>query len=193
MDPALDTLSRELERYREYLRLLARLQLDEQYQNRVDISGVVQVTLLEGCRALACVQGADPGSAGPLLRQILANNIRDELRKILAAGRDVNRDRSLEAALDASSTRLENWLAADQSSPSERAVRHEQALALAQALADLPEDQRTAVELHHLRGWTLAEVAERLGRGKGAVAQLLFRALKNLRTALRGRVGDGHE
>ena len=72
-------------------------------------------------------------------------------------------------------------MAADQSSPSGRAERHEELLRLAAALTALPDDQRRAVEMHHLEGRPLAEVAAELGRSKGAVAQLLFRGLKKLR------------
>jgi RNA polymerase sigma-70 factor (ECF subfamily) len=86
--------------------------------------------------------------------------------------------------MDQSSARLEAWLAADQSSPSVRAERHEELFRLAAALAALPEDQRRAVELHHIQERPLAEVAAELGRSKGAVAQLLFRGLKKLRELL---------
>src|SRR5205823_5434891 len=94
---------------------------------------------------------------------------------------DVAREFSLEAAVEASSSRLEAWLAADQSSPSQQAMRQEQLLALANALTQLPADQRQAVELHHLQGCPLAEVAGHMGRSKGAVAALLFRGLQSLR------------
>jgi RNA polymerase sigma-70 factor (ECF subfamily) len=123
------------------------------------------------------------------LRRALANNLRDEVRKLATAARDVKRERSLEAALDESSARLEGWLAAEQSSPSTRAVRHEEQVRLADALSRIPEAQRLAVELHHLQGLPLSEVAAQLGRTKGAVAQLLFRGL----TRRRELMGDERE
>jgi RNA polymerase sigma-70 factor (ECF subfamily) len=145
---------------------------------------VVQQTLLEAHQALARFPDRDTAVRAAWLRQILANNLRDEVRKFATAARDVDRERSLEAALDESSARLGKWLAAEQSSPSQRAIRHEELLRLAEALTCLPEDQRLAVELHHLKGCPLAEVAAQLGRTRGAVAALLFRALGKLRQAL---------
>ena len=94
------------------------------------------------------------------------------------------RERSLEAALDQSSARLEAWLAAKQSSPSQRAERNEQALRLAAALAELPEAQREALVLQHWHGWSLAQIAEHLGRTPDAAAGLLKRGLQQLRTLL---------
>jgi RNA polymerase sigma-70 factor (ECF subfamily) len=79
---------------------------------------------------------------------------------------------------------MEGWLAADQTSPSQRASRHEQALRLASALARLPADQREAVELHHLHGLTVAEVGERMGRTRASAMGLIFRGLKALRGLL---------
>jgi RNA polymerase sigma-70 factor (ECF subfamily) len=174
----------ELEQFRDYLNLLARLQLDARLQGKIDLSGVVQQTLLDAHQALGRLGDRNVSLRAAWLRQILANNLRDEVRKLGTAARDVERERSLEAAMDQSSSRLEGWLAADQSSPSEQAMRQERTLALAAALARLPADQRRAIELHHLRGETLADVAWQLGRTKGAVAALLFRGLRKLRELL---------
>ncbi len=183
-DYAADPADR-LERYRAYLALLARLQLDERLQGKADLSGVVQQTLLEACQASDKMPQQEHEIAR-WLRRILANNLRDEVRKLYAQARDAAREQSLEAALEASSLRIEGWLAAEQSSPSQRASRNEALLRLAAALADLPQDQRHAIELHHLQGLSLAETAIHMQRSKGAVAALLFRGLKSLRTLLGG-------
>jgi RNA polymerase sigma-70 factor, ECF subfamily len=171
----------EMERFREYLSLLARLQLDPRLQGKVDLSGVVQQTLLEAHQAMSAFKEQSEPHQVAWLRQILANNLRDEVRKFATAARDVARECSVEKALEASSSRLEAWLAADQSSPSEQAMRQEQLLALANALVQLPADQRQAVELHHLQGYPLTDVARQMSRSKGAVAALLFRGVKKLR------------
>jgi RNA polymerase sigma-70 factor (ECF subfamily) len=87
-------------------------------------------------------------------------------------------------ALDESASRLEVLLAADESSPLQKVVRQEQLLGLAHALARLAPDQREAVELRHLRGLSVADVAGQMGRSREAVAKLLFRGLNRLRKFL---------
>ncbi len=173
-----------LERFREYLCLLARLQVDEPLRAKIDLSGVVQQTLLEAHQAREQLRGHSDAQQAAWLRRILANNLADEVRKLGTAKRDLGREHSLEGAVEASSARLEQWLAAEQSSPSQQAARHEQMARLAEALAALPEQQRRAVELHHLQGRPLVECAAELGCSKPAVAGLLHRGLKRLRELL---------
>ena len=184
MDNGVSDRERELERIREFLVLLARLQIDPLFQGKVDLSGVVQQSLLEVHQAYDQFHSWDEARQAAWLRKVLAHNLTDEVRKLRTAGRDVTREQPLEAALERSSARLEACLAADQSSPSMQAIRHEQLLRLAAALARLPEDQRTAVELHHLRGCAVADVARLMDRSNGAVGALLVRGLKKLRGLL---------
>lgn len=80
--------------------------------------------------------------------------------------------------------RLADWLAADHTSPSERAARNEQFERLAGALAELPDAQRIAVEMRYLQKMKLTEIARHMGRTEGAVSQLLHRAVVALRGAL---------
>src|SRR5262249_47685812 len=114
MDRAASVQERALERFREFLSLLARLQLDPRLQGKVDLSGVVQQTLLEAHLAFEQLRGWDESQRAAWLRKALAHNLTDEVRKLRTAGRDVAREQPLEAALERSSARLEAWLAADQ-------------------------------------------------------------------------------
>jgi RNA polymerase sigma-70 factor (ECF subfamily) len=63
-------------------------------------------------------------------------------------------------------------------------VRAERLLELSQALARLPKDQRTAVELRYLHGLAVPDVAERMNRSTLSVTGLLYRGMKILRDVM---------
>lgn len=174
----------DLEPFRERLHVLARLQLDSRLQGKLDLSGVVQQTLLEAHQGQPQVQG-QTGDMFRWLRRILLRNLVDEVRKLRRVKHGAVHEQSLEAALDESAARLEASLVDDGSSPSEQAERNEHAARLAAALAELPDEQREAVILHHLEGHTLAEVAQRMGKSKDAVAGLVQRGIRKLRDLLK--------
>src|SRR5689334_12129779 len=119
-----DRRGRSLERYRDYLLLLARSQLDRDLQAKLDPSDVVQQTLLKAHQNWDQVRGRSETERAAWLRAVLARHVADVVRKFdLWRG---GRERSLEAALEQSSARLESWLSAEASSPSEQFERHEQ-------------------------------------------------------------------
>lgn len=170
-----------LERYRPYLHLLARLHLDARLQSKLDPSDVVQQTLTRAHQRREQFRGQTEAELAGWLRRILANTLTDAARKYR---HELTVAHSLEQVIEESSARLEDWLAARGDSPGDQAARHEEMLALAAALDQLPADQRQVIELHHLQGYYLADVAERLGRTEAAVAGLLRRGRKRLRELL---------
>jgi RNA polymerase sigma-70 factor (ECF subfamily) len=175
---------RLLHRFHEYLTFVARLQTAGRSAAKLDVSGIVQQTLLEAHQAMRELASLSEERQTAWLRQVLRNNLADEIRRLSAQKRDMGLEQSLDADLDQSMNRLGRLVPADQSSPSQRAHKNEQLLRLAEALNRLPEAQRQAVELHHLLGMTLGEVAERVQSSKPAVAGLLHRGLKKLRELL---------
>ena len=176
---------RALDQYREYLILLARLQLDPRLRDKLDPSDVVQQTLLDAHQRQEQFRGQTEPEKAAWLRQILARNLVDALRAFGRAKRDVARERSLDAAVEQSSQRLEAWLVAEQSSPSQKLDRRERAVQLADALATLPEAQREALVLQHWHGFSLAEIGQHMGRSPAAVAGLIKRGLRQLRGLLK--------
>ena len=192
MRPTASEEIRSVENYRDYLLLLVRLQVGSRPRAKLDASDVVQQAILHAHEKRGQFRGGTENEWLAWLRAILANALAAAVRRIDTQARDPARERSLEAELERSSSRLEVLLAADQTSPSERAVRGEELLRLAQAIAVLPEDQRRVVELHYLKGLAVAEVADQIGRTRPAAVGLLFRGLKRLRELLRDPGESGH-
>ena len=170
-----------LECYRGYLHALARLRLGPWYRAGIDPSDVVHQAMLKAYQHRGQFRGQTEAEWRAYLRKILANAAADALRALA-------QEAAIRQGLDESSARLEAWVAAEQSSPSQRAQREEQLLRLADALARLSEDERTALELRYFQDppWPLADIARRLGRPTPkAVAGLLARGLDKLRRHLR--------
>jgi RNA polymerase sigma-70 factor, ECF subfamily len=174
-----------LERYRSWLGLLARLQVEPRFRAKFDASDIVQQTLLEAVKDWPKFRGGTEAELAAWLRQILAHVLLHEVRRYGGAQhRDIGREVSLEEALAESSRRLGAALAAPGSSPSERAGRHELELRLADALARLPADYAEIILLRNVEGLSHEEAAARMERGVGAVRMLWFRALARLRQEL---------
>jgi len=171
--------ARPLEHYREYLRLLARLQLDPRLRLQLDASDIVQQTLLKAHERFHQFRGQTDQELRSWLRAILARNLADAIRTFRRQKGD--RAHSLETALEESSAKIEVFLASEESSPSQGALRAERLIGLAEALAQLPGDQRTAVELRYLSGLAVPDVANQMGRSTVSVTGLLYRGMKTLR------------
>jgi RNA polymerase sigma-70 factor (ECF subfamily) len=186
-----DASAREalLESYRNYLRLLARTGLDAGLRDKADPSDIVQETLLKAHQHFEQFRGHSEGELTIWLRQILARNLADFARRFHGtAARKVARERSLEELLDQSSLALGNLIAVRGSSPSAHALRREQSVVLADALADLSEDYREVIVLRSLQERDWDDVAQRMGRSPGAVRILWARALTRLRPLIEVRL-----
>jgi RNA polymerase sigma-70 factor (ECF subfamily) len=173
-------------RYRALLRVMvAQFRLSPRFGGRFDSSDLVQETLLKAHKKIDQFRGTTEAELLKWLQQILANTLRDELRKAKAQERDVAREQSLEAAVADSSARLEAYLADKQASPAEQAERHERLVRVADAISKLPEDQQTAIVKRDLLGTPVAEIAEEMSRTEKSVAGLLIRGRTTLRRLLR--------
>jgi RNA polymerase sigma-70 factor (ECF subfamily) len=174
-----------LERHRNWLTLLARLQVDGRFRGKFDPSDAVQQTMLEAVRAWPQFRGRTEGELSAWLRRILARVLAHEARRYLDTGRrDLTREVSLERALAESSDRLGDAALATGTSPSQHAIRHEAELRLAEALARLPDEYREVLLMRNIEGLSHDEVARRMDRSAGAVRMLWVRALARLREEL---------
>jgi len=170
-----------LERFRAYLRLLARFRFPAMLQAKIDPSDLIQQTLLNAHRAADQFHGHTLAEQTAWLRRIFANTLANAVRDFTREARDVAVEQSLQTSLDESSARIEAWLASDHTPPVEAVERNEQLLTLADHLAELPEIQREVLLLRYCEGWSLAAIAAHLGRTRPSVASLLRRGLAELK------------
>ena len=173
------------EAFRGLLRLQARqLELDPRLERRFDSSDLVQETLLKAHANLAQFRGQTEAEMVGWLEGILGNVAVDEMRKAHAQRRDVTLEQSIQAVLADSSFRLNQYLADQQASPRQQAEWSEFLRDFAQAMEQLPEDQRDAVIQRDVMGTPVGAIAKQMQTTENAVAGLLLRGRRKLRTLL---------
>ncbi|MCS7469597.1 sigma-70 family RNA polymerase sigma factor [Stieleria sp. ICT_E10.1] len=173
-----------LEQYRNYLRVLADMQLNPRLRAKEDVSDVVQITLLQAHRDQGNFRGKSEGELRSWLKTIVTHTLINLAKKYQARKRDLRIERSIDQQMQESAIRIVGELSADQTSPSEHVMRQERAEQLADAMSLLLEDECEAVMLKHVHDWKVADIAEHLGRSPEGVAGLLRRGLKKLRRSM---------
>lgn len=172
------------DRYRPYLHLIAQASLGSILRQKVDASDVVQHALMEAYEKQDDFCGDDEATRMAWIKRILKNKIIDFARHWQRAGRNAWRDIPMEKMVGDSIVRVDDWLVASQTSPSQHAVRQEELLKLPAALDQLPADLREAIVMHHLQGMKLREIAERIGCNETTVGRRLMRGLKQLKQVM---------
>lgn len=174
---ALGTL---LDEYREYLRLLAQRAMDGRLGARIDASDVVQQTYLSAVRRFTEFEGQSGDDLAGWLYRIHERNLIDAARRhIQAEKRAVGNEATL--------VEEESIADVELTSPSQRLMRSENAVKLARAIGQLPDDQAKAIRLRHLDGWSIEEICSHMDKSERAVAGLLHRGIQNLRKAFTSR------
>jgi RNA polymerase sigma-70 factor (ECF subfamily) len=182
-----DALARTdlLGRFRHYLALLAQLQIQPVLQAKYDESDVIQETCLQAVESFHQFRGTSEAQLAAWLRQILAHKAAWMARRYLATGnRDARLEQRLGLGLDQSSLDIANVVPVRQASPSQAAMRRERAVLLADALANLTDDQRQVLIMHGLQGIPIAEVAGRLERTEASIWKIWSRGLRSLQQLL---------
>ena len=174
-----------LETYRNYLSLLAQVQIGRRLQGKIDAADAVQETFLEAHRNFAIFRGTSEAEFIVWLRKILAARLSNLVRHYLGTkGRDVRLERAVALELNESSAMMNSQLVSPVDSPSQHAARRERAVLLADALSRLPSDYRDVIVLRHLEGVPFAEVARRMQRSEDSVQKLWVRGLARLKSEL---------
>lgn len=175
-----ESLGQLLENYRAYLTVLAQRYLDDRLKGRLDPADIVQVTFMEAQRDLSAFRGHQIEELLGWLRNILRNNVSTAHQNHLytqkrSAGREISGRPS------DSQPAITELLPSETTSPSQRVMRDEAAVYLANCLQQLPETQREALRLRYVEGFSLKAIAESMGKSEMAVAGLLKRGLQSLR------------
>ena len=172
-----------LEDYRAYLTVLAKRYLDHRLRGRLDEADVVQVTFMEAQRDLPSFRGQHIEELLGWLRHILRNNVSSAHQRHLytqkrSAGREVSNSPT------DSRPAFTDLAPSETTSPSQRLMRDEAAVFLANCLEELPETQREALRLRYVEGLSLKQIAETMEKTEMAAAGLLKRGLQALRSRM---------
>jgi RNA polymerase sigma-70 factor (ECF subfamily) len=151
--------------YRPRLEALVRLRIGVNLRGKLDVDDVAQETLLKAYQAIDSLQSSAPnaffGWLAGIAHHVILNQARYHERRPAVT--------------------LSGSAAAEGSSPSKGLRRSERFDRLQEALDALTADHREVILLARIEGLPMSEVASRMNRTPGAVAQLLWRALNNLR------------
>lgn len=180
-----DALAQYIELHRSRLLAYIDHQLGNALRSKIEADDVLQETSADACRSLGAV---DLSARDPFgwLCQIAQRRIIDAHRKLFgaqrrAAGREVSINKP---AADDGQGGLIDLLTASMTTASQAFSRNVKEMRLQDALKDLPDDQREALQLRYGQGLPSKDIAERLGKSDGAVRVMLTRALNTLREKL---------
>lgn len=175
-----DALSALFDKYRRRLALLIHYKLGRDARELDDVEDVVQETLLRAFRDVERFTYRAPGSFFRWISAIADHVIVDRARY---------RERACRAAALVpfrSESNPQGPEPADSRTPSRIFAEHEGMAQLLAGLDALPEAYREAILMAKIEGLSTAEIAERLGKTREAIALLVFRAVKKLRETTQG-------
>ena len=178
-----ESLGALLEDYRAYLTVLAQRYLDARVRGRLDAADIVQITFLEAQRDISAFRGHCIEELLGWLRHILRNNVSSAHQKHLFTQKRSARREVSNSPTD-SRPAFTDLAPSETTSPSQRLMRDEAAVHLANCLEQLPETQREALRLRYVEGCSLKEIAASMSKSEMAVAGLLKRGLQALRNQM---------
>ena len=177
------------ELYRTYLTLIVRnsLRKSGRLQNKLDSSDVVQEVLLLAHQGLPKFRGRTQTEFTAWLRTILENYLTDIFRHFNRDKRNIYDEQTFQETLRDSAHHLDRIVPSADKSPSQKFFQNERLLLISEAFSALSTEQQSAVEMRHIAGYTVAEIAIEMGRTKASVSGLLRRGLASLHESLRDK------
>jgi RNA polymerase sigma-70 factor (ECF subfamily) len=172
--------------HRDRLRRWVELRLDPRLQGRLSPSDVVQEVYIAAEQRLEHFRGLSDMPFSVWVRLLANQRLVDVHRRHLGAeARDAGREVALPGPGAASSAaNLAARFAADLTSPSQAAIRHEAEDLLTRTIEAMDPLDREVLALRHFDELTNDEVARFLGIPKGTASKRYVRALGRLRSIL---------
>lgn len=164
-------------KYRPRLAVLIRYKLGARLRERVEVDDILQEVFLAASKDIGSFTYRSPGSFMNWLSRIADHVIADEAR---LQGRQKRRAAEVVRFRSAGSPGGPEPV--DSRTPSRILMQEEGTNELLGRLDTLPPDYRDVILMAKVEGLSSAEIAERMGRSREAIAVLLHRALQRLRT-----------
>lgn len=170
--------------YGERVRRIIRLRIDRKLRSKLDSVDVVQDALILAMGGLKDFTYKNEGDFLRWLSKIAENKLHDILDKFYTEKRDIRREIPFKKVEnDTEEVSFIDAEPLETTTPSVLLFKKEQLDRLEKAIDDLKPDYREVIYLSRIERLSNAEIAEKLGKSKGAVAMLLSRALVALTAA----------
>lgn len=170
------------EKYRPRLAVLIHYRLGPQLRQFVEVDDLLQETFLKAFNDMGRFEYRTPGSFMLWLAAIAEHVIVDLARSHGRQKRHAN-----EIVGFRTESRPDGVELVDSKTPSRLLTEKQRVQDLLEKLDALPDEHRQVILMAKIEGLSTQEMAERLGRSRGATALLLHRAIKRFRELYNAR------
>jgi RNA polymerase sigma-70 factor (subfamily 1) len=180
-------LDRLLERYRNYIGLLIRLQGHRPLLKEMGVECLIHEIGLEIRRKIATFRGSPGGDFLKWVRRRIGSVLANQACRLVGETGTAPRggwERALIDDLDRSSSVLSRGLPSSCITRDRRTASCEHAVILADALGELPDAQREVIILRNLERFDFPDVARSMGCSEEAAKNVWLRALARLHCIL---------
>ncbi|MFO1001435.1 MAG: sigma-70 family RNA polymerase sigma factor [Planctomycetaceae bacterium] len=177
-----DALGELLQSFRDYLTVIADVELGSDLKAKVSASDLVQESCMEACRDFNRFPGTTSDDFRLWLRRVFLNNLANVVRGFRhTAKRDISKEIPLLHQHVASGTTA---------APGNAFIRDEELDAVRLAIQSLPEHFQQVITLHNYQRLPFEEIALRMHRSLDAVRKLWARGIEVLQRELERRNGS---
>jgi RNA polymerase sigma-70 factor (ECF subfamily) len=169
-----------IDRWRNYLLLIANKNLEQDLHAKIAPSDIVQQSMLDAQEKIVDFRGTCEAEFQAWVRQILRNNIHSARRTYKTAqNRNMRREIGIDDSQNQAPTLLNRM-----DSPGTEALKNERANVLNSAMEKLPEHYQQIIRLRNWDELTFVEIAKRLDSNEDSVRKLWSRAILSLQQVI---------